>query len=159
MKKKTLLRLIRRFEKLPLHHIDSSIELEPGDTEDGKYCTKYFNIVGYKYRGKFCIPALGEILLAISFIADKTKQYDALDVFLKLIKERKIRFASVENTEEYVIKIKQLDKGIEPMDRLILACAIADGADTFVTLDEKLIHNEKIEKEFGIKIRHPHELV
>lgn len=159
MKKKTLMKLIKRFERLPLHHIDSSIELEPENTQDGRYCTKYFNRVGEKYRGRFCIPALGEMLLAISFITDKTKQYDTLDVFLRLIKERKIGFASVENVEGYITKIKEIDKRIEPMDALILACAVADGADKLVTLDEKLIHNEKLENELVIEIRHPKELV
>lgn len=159
MKKKTLDKLRKRFLTLPLHHVDSSIVLEPENTEDGKYCTKYFNLVGYKYRGKFCIPVLGEILLAISFIKEETKQYDVLDVFLKLIKERKIEFVSVENVEEHMAKIKELDKRIEPIDRFNLACAISDKAKVFLTLDKKLIHNEKIEKEFGIKIMHPSELI
>lgn len=43
--------------------------------------------------------------------------------------------------------------------KLNVACTIEKNVNTLVTLDTNLIHNEKIEREFGIKIRHPNELL
>lgn len=111
------------------------------------------------HRGKLSIPVLGELLLYIlKELKDKKEQYILLDLILGLVKEREIKIVSVENVEETIMKIKVIDSRIEPMDRLNLACAAADGADTFVTMDKNLVNNEKLEKELNIKIIHPKEV-
>lgn len=72
---------------------------------------------------------------------------------------RKIEFYSPIDTCNIIEKIKKIDERIKSIDREIVACAVEDKAVVLVSLDTDLIHNEKIEKEFGIKIRHPKELL
>ena len=55
--------------------------------------------------------------------------------------------------------IKKLDTRIEKTDREIVACAIEDKATALVILDKDLLHNERIENAFDIKIKHPKELL
>ena len=64
MLRKTAQRLERRLFSLPLHHIDTSVFLEPENTENGRYCKRYLQKVGYKYKGKLYheFPASIEIL-------------------------------------------------------------------------------------------------
>lgn len=159
MKKKTLLKLQRRLEKLPLHHIDTSIILEPEKTENGRYCRKYLQKVGYNFRGKISFSVLGEILLNIMSLENYTEQHTALDLFQRLIKVRKIGLYVQKRTEDIVKRIREIDARIDPIDAEILACTIEDEAQVLITLGTKLIHNEKLEKEFGIRIRHPNELL
>ena len=158
MKEKTLQKLQRKFLSLPLHHIDTDVIIEPENAENGRCCTRYMKRAGIKYRGRLSIPVLGEILLyTIKELKDKKNQYTMLDLILGFISERKIEFASVDCVEEIISKIKQIDSRIEPMDRLNLACAVADGADTFVTLDGKLLGNKKLVTELNIEIKNPSE--
>lgn len=44
------------------------------------------------------------------------------------------------------------------MDALNLATAIAENANVFVTMDNDLVGNKRIESFFKIKIKHPDEL-
>ena len=43
-------------------------------------------------------------------------------------------------------------------DALNLATAITENADVFITMDDKLVGNKKIESVFGIKIKHPRDV-
>ena len=74
-------------------------------------------------------------------------------------KKKKIEYGIITKTvDEIATKIKSIDSRIEQADRLISACASEDNTDYLVTLDTKLIGNEKLEKELNIKIRHPKDL-
>ncbi len=159
MKRKTFERLIKRFSILPMHHIDTSIVLEPEKTEDGFYCKKYLNIVGYKYRGVLSFPTLGELLFRILKLETPQERYELLDLLLSFIKEKRIVYRSVQNTEDVVKRIEEIDPTITPLDRLILSCAISHKAKVLVTLDSRLIRNRLIEREFQIEIKHPKELL
>lgn len=159
MKRKLKKRLEKRLKKLPLHHIDTSIILEPRTTKSGFYCKKYFNLVGYKYRGVFSLPVLGEVLYKILKIKELGKRYDALDLIFTLVRNKNIDFYSVKGTEEIIEKIKEIDPSITPTDRLILACAIAHKAKVLVTIDTRLIKNKLIEDRFKIRVEHPKSLV
>lgn len=57
-----------------------------------------------------------------------------------------------------VEELKDVSYNIEPLDALHLATAIIKKANAFVTLDKKLVHNQKIESKFNISILHPKEL-
>ncbi len=46
----------------------------------------------------------------------------------------------------------------EPRDALNLACAITEDTEVFVTLDDKLVGNKKLESAFKIKIKRPGEV-
>jgi predicted nucleic acid-binding protein len=141
-------------EGFPRHHIDTSIVLEPTRTVDGINCRKHLQKVGYKYHGMFSIPVLGELLLSIARLGNYNEKHDSMDAILQLIKVRNIEFYSPRNIEETAIKIRKIDSRIKPLDSHILACAIEDKS-TLVTLDRKLINNNRIEKEFQIRIMHP----
>jgi hypothetical protein len=61
MKIKTLEKLRKRFEKLPLHHIDSCVLLEAlKETKLGNVCGDYLNRVRYKYGGSLSSSVLGD---------------------------------------------------------------------------------------------------
>lgn len=138
-----------------VHHIDTSVILEPKRTEDGYCCYKYTNLVGYKYFGKVSIFVLGELYLkALSFL-DYSERKDFLEVLDQFFRQRKVLVARVaKEIDELSLQVKQIDERIDTIDRLILANAAAEGA-TLVTIDRKLVGNEVLEKAFGIKIVHP----
>ncbi|MBI2583394.1 MAG: PIN domain-containing protein [Candidatus Aenigmarchaeota archaeon] len=160
MKPKTIERLIRRLKKLPVIHLDTSIILEPGNTEEGYHCKKLLNVLGIKYRGKLSLVALGELLLDIVGLENYSERQDSVEFVYSLIKRKKIEYGIITKTvDESATRIKQIDPRIEQTDRLIMACAAEDKADYFATLDRKLIGNGKLERELGAKIRHPKDLV
>lgn len=153
-------KLIRRLIKLPLAHIDTSIILESQKTEDGYQCKKLLNMIGMKYRGKLSLVALGELFLDIMSLEDYSERQDAVEFIFGLIREKKIEYGTITNAlDKASVKINNIDSRLEQADRLILASASEDRADYLVTLDKKLIRNEKLEKEFNIKIRHPKDLL
>lgn len=59
MKPKTMRKILRRFQRLPLHHIDTNILVESGkETKFGNIFAAYLNRVGYKYNGVLCSSVL-----------------------------------------------------------------------------------------------------
>jgi len=63
MKPKTEKKLIKRELLKPKHHIDTCIIIESMSRENTKlkvFCKKYLDLVGYKYRGYFPLPVVGE---------------------------------------------------------------------------------------------------
>ena len=72
---------------MPLHHIDTSVLIEPEKTEDGRYCRKYLQKVGYNYRGKFSSPVFSELFMRLLAI----ENYDDRDAFLMLVDHLKNR--------------------------------------------------------------------
>jgi len=159
MLKKTKERLKRKFEVLTLHHIDTSVILEPESTENGKYCAKYLQLVGYKYRGILSFPVLSELFVTILKQLESRDRYDLLDLIDKTIKIRKMEFYSPDNVSELLQRIKTIDNRIDSLDREIVACAKENNAQILVTLDKNLINNKILERELGIKIRHPKDLL
>ncbi len=105
MKTKTLERVRRRFEKLPLHHIDTSIILENPKTDDGRYCEKYLQLVGYKYRGVFSLPMLGELFLKIMSLDNEDDKSVALEFTKTIIRSKQIKFYAPKNIEDIITKI------------------------------------------------------
>ncbi|MBI1979014.1 MAG: hypothetical protein HYS62_03075 [Candidatus Aenigmarchaeota archaeon] len=159
MQRKTEERLEREFLALPLHHIDTSIILEKSTTPNGRACTAYLNLINQKYRGKISIPTLGELTLRLIAISDYSKRIDFFEAIYNLIQTKKIGLCGIQDADQISKNIKDKDDRITTTDRLILASAIGDNAQTFVTLDEKLIHNEILESAFGISIMHPKDLL
>ena len=138
-------------KRLPLHHIDTSIILEPKETANGLYCRKYLQKIGYNYRGILSFPVLSELFSIVLKIEDYTNMRDSLDIIKELINVRKIEFYSPKNAYERIRIIKEIDKRIDPLDREILASAIEHQATNLITLDEKLINNIILEKRFRMK--------
>jgi len=161
MKNKTKNRLKKKWQNLPLHHIDTCVVIEvlmKGD--DYLSCENYLNKVGYKYRGTLSVSALGEIFMYLTKdIKEEIDRGEAFTIASRLIDKRKIDFSSPQfKTYVIVEKIKTIESRAEPMDSLNLATAIANDASVFVTMDATLLGNYKLESVFKIKIKHPGEL-
>ena len=143
----------------PMHHIDTSVIIESEKTLDGRFCTKYLQKINYNYESKFSLPVLGEIMLSLLLLRDSSKRHAFLDFFYGLKASRKIEiFTPVENSD-VIKRIKEIDTRIESTDASIVACAVEDKANNLVTLDKKLIGNRSIEREFGLRISHPKDLI
>jgi len=66
MKNKTKNKLERKWQNLPLHHIDACIVMEVLMVGDNcEYCENYLNNVGYKYGGVLSISVFGEIFKSL----------------------------------------------------------------------------------------------
>lgn len=113
-------------EKLPMHHIDTSVIVESEKTIDGRFCRKYLQRVGYNYHGKFALPVLGELLMTTILFRGNDKRHTFLDI------------------DKIASRIREIDTRLEPTDINIIACAI---------------ENVAIEREFGLRIMHPKDLL
>ncbi len=146
---------------MPLHFIDTGILLETlKDTELSNICSGYLNKVGYKYRGILCLSVLGEFFL-VTFRDVKEQEIRGIGFeFLDRFVRRKKAGLSALKYESFRIvdRIKELDSRVEDTDAIHLANCIQDGGSTFVTFDEKLVDNVKLESEFKIRIIHPKDL-
>lgn len=161
MKRKTLEKILRRFQRLPLHFIDTSILVEAlKDTKLGNQCSSYLNRVGYKYRGALYSSVLGEFLLRVlKDIKDSEERKYMLDFIDKISKKTRCEYSSLKYENFHIVdRIKELDSRVEDMDAVHLANCIQDKGIVFVTLDEKLIGNRNLEKESNMKISHPEDL-
>ncbi len=147
-----------KLEGLPVHHIDTSIILEPRRTEDGSYCTKYLQKVGYNYKGILSMPVLSELFLLVLRIENYEERHNFLDAIGHTIKVRDMKLYSPKNIGEITASIRKSDTRIDELDAHIIACSIEDSA-WLITLDRKLIGNSSLEKKFGIKILHPKDLL
>ncbi len=161
MKKKTEEKLKKRWKRLPLHFIDTSVILEV--LLEGEYeydCKSFLNQVGYKYRGLLSVLVLGEITKGIFKIQDSVGREMARNFVDGFIIKHKVDVASLSyETLPVVLRIKELNSYIKPMDALHVSCAVESGAGTFVTLDKELIRTKReIENEYEIRIKEPSEL-
>ena len=151
-------KLERWFGTLPLHHIDTSILLEPISTEDGRICKRYLQKVGYNYRGTVSLHVLGEVTLKIMLLKDMEKRNVAFGLLADVIDARNIGYFTPRNLK-LAYDVLEVDARLSPTDAAIIACAVEDRVSNLITIDKKLIHNISIEKNFRIRISHPAELV
>ncbi|MCK4730531.1 MAG: PIN domain-containing protein [Candidatus Aenigmarchaeota archaeon] len=159
MKPKTQNKLIKRELLKPLHHIDTCIIIgSTKETKLGFYCKKYLKLIGYKYRGCFSLPVMGELLIKTHITV---KEEIEKELFFRWMSE----FINYRGVSFYTLKnlilpheLTTIDKRVNGTDALILACAVEEKA-VLVTLDKDLLNNKKIEGKYKIKIRHPKELI
>ena len=148
-------KLERRFHVLPLHHINTDVILEPHDTENGRACARYLQLVGYKYRGKLSFPVLSEIFLKFLLVGMREKREIIIEIMDNLREKRKIDYYSPKRIGRLMEEISKIDKRLEPTDIQVIASAIEDGAINLVTIDTKLIGHKSIEEKYELKIVHP----
>ena len=144
---------------LQLHHIDTSIILEPKGTENGMYCRKYLQKVGYNYRGVLSFPVLSELFSVVLLLQKYEERMTLFETINDIVKAREIKFYSPKKTETIISKIKEIDRRLDPLDVEILACAIENKASVLVTLDDKMLASTKIQDSFKIRINHPKDLL
>ncbi len=149
---------IKKFLSLPLQHIDTSILIEPEKTEDGRYCMKYLQLVGYKYRCVLSFPVLSEIFVKLIDLEDDEDRLGVVRFIAHLRKYKKVAFYSPKKVS-IVEELNSLDHRLEPIDASIVAAAIEHKVVNLVTLDRRLIHHKSIEEKFGLRISHPKEFV
>lgn len=146
-------------KKLPKHHIDTSVIIEPENTEDGRFCKRYLQKINYNYAGVLSFPVLSELFLIIQSFDNFSNRYDLLENLLTLIKVRKIEFYAPKDIGTLLNIIKKTENRISYIDVEILACASEDKAKVLVTLDKNMINNKNLEKMLGTKILHPKDLL
>ena len=144
---------------LQLHHIDTSIILEPKGTENGRYCRKYLQRVGYNHRGVLSFPVLSELFSVVLLLQKYEERMTLFETIYDMIRAREIKFYSPKKTETIISKIKEIDRRLDPLDVEILACAIENKASVLVTLDDNMLKSEEIQNLFKIRIRHPKDLL
>ena len=137
---------------LPIHHVDSCILLEDPTTIVGKLCQRYLTRLGKIYHGKLSLTVLGEVMNEISKISNFQQKLDLLDTMNQTMEVRKLEPYSMAfefNTDESKLK------GLGGADAWILAAAIQDSANTFVTIDPRILRL----RIHGIKIMHPKDVL
>ncbi len=133
MKSKTERKLIKKESLKPKHHIDTCVIIESAkDTKLGNICKKYLNLIGYKYRGYFSLPVVGEYFIKV--LDEIKEQYDretALILLYDLKEEKNIKFFIPSNKSK-ICKLTEellsLDKRLKFTDAFITACAVLDNA-------------------------------
>lgn len=141
------------------HHIDTSVIVEPENTEDGRYCKRYLQKLNYIYSGVLSFPVPSELFVIMQSFDDFNDRYDFLEPLLAMIRVRRIVFYASKDISALLNSIKSAERRISPVDREILACASEDEAHALVTLDKDMVNNKALERILGIKILHPKELV
>lgn len=159
MKPKTKRKLEKREQRKPKHHIDSGIIIEIiKKTRLEESCKKYLNLVGYKYRGCFSLPVLGELLMKTYVdVKNEVEREIFLRWLFETIDYRKIDFYTLKNLD-LPSKLNKIDGRVKGTDALILACTIEDKAK-LITLDEDLHNSVEIQKKYKAEIKYPSELI
>ncbi len=162
MKPKTLEKILRRFERFPLHFIDTGIFVEAlKDTKLGNQCSDYLNRIGYKYRGVISLSVLGEYaLITYRDIKDWEGRETMFSFVGRIVNKGNTKYKTLDfDSNSHIEKVREIDGRIEFTDAQHLASAIDDKADSFVTFDKVLLDNaQEIERRFGLKIIHPKNL-
>jgi len=104
MKKKTKDKLERKWQNLPVRHMDACVVIEALMLSGDNYvsCERYLNKVGYKYRDVISISALGEIFMYLIKKIEKRIDRETTFIFLskafafvrELMDGEKITFSS-----------------------------------------------------------------
>lgn len=145
-----------------IHHIDACILTElllkqPRQRE----CIRYLNKLQNYLKGELSVLSIGEITTAVlSKLGNMTLKMDAFELLDFTIERNELDILVPTNdTMALVHAIHDVDSRVEGTDAINLACAIENEADVFVTFDETLLNNEKLERTFKIRIRAPSTLV
>jgi len=159
VKKKTAARLGRKKDMRPKHSIDTSIILSYLIRDKNEYqCTRYLARMGYLYNSYVSSPMIGE-LIAVVAIKHRKKSIEIINDFAILLKNTDFEY-SVPKDKAYELykEIRKLD--VTPTDAILLATAVEDKHDVFVTLDTRMLKvRAKIWKDYRIKIMKPEELI
>ncbi|MBI2578101.1 MAG: type II toxin-antitoxin system VapC family toxin [Candidatus Aenigmarchaeota archaeon] len=145
--------------QFPKHHIDTSVIIEPENTEDGRFCKRYLQKLNYNYTGILSFPVLSEIFVILNSLEDFNERYDFIEPLLAMVKSRNIEFYAPKDIGNLLNSIKSTEKRIGFVDSEIVACAAEDKADALITLDRDLINNKNLEKLLRIRILHPKDLL
>jgi|SRR3989338_1792389 len=143
----------------PRHHIDTSVILESEKTIDGRFCRRYLLKLPHNYNGVFSSPVMSELMISMLTLKEFEKRHRFLDILTNVMENGKIEVYMPQNIGELLTKIKDIDSRLQPTDIEIVACAVENEALNLITLDKKLIGNKTLEREFGLKISHPKDLL
>lgn len=146
----------------PLHHIDACILTEVLLEQNRmRECVSYLNKFPNYQKAGICTLSMGEIITTLLTEPEKVnvkmKAFELLDFTIERDDIRII--VPTKDTMALVHAVQDVDSRIDTTDAINLACAIENEADVFVTFDEKLLNNERLERTFKIRIRGPSTLV
>ncbi len=148
------------------HHIDSCVILYhilgPKESKIGRDCTSYIARIGNIYKGILSIPALGEVVKRI--FEDKKRNKEAFIISLcELINGKNIEICGFkENGSEYKLApiLKNFKRNrLEPIDSLILACAISHKANKLITTESSIINAEIPKEHKKTEVKHPRDVI
>ena len=105
------------------------------------------------------MPVAGELLLSISNMADYNDRQDLLEWLVDTVKVRRIREYVPSDISHAIERVKNVDRRLDPVDLQIVACAVEAKARNLVTLDAKLIKNQRVQRSFRLLMVHPSSLV
>lgn len=121
-------------------------------------CRKYvFSHVAEYRNGSLSLPALGEIWGALlRKVSDARQREKAFNLIGDIIEQCSILISSpTRATYSAADDILKFDPRMEPADALRIAEAITEEA-IFVTIDQKLIENVRLQEKFNVKIKLPY---
>ncbi len=154
--------LERRQEALPFHYIDACILTEMLLKQNRRgACISYLNKFPNYQKGSISTVSMGEVITTLlTKLENMNVKITALELLDSCISARRIRIMPpASDVLAYARSIQEIDSRIDTTDAINLACAIENEAKVFVTFDEDLLNNDKLERAFKIKIREPSMLV
>lgn len=158
----------RVLESKPKHLIDACVifgAYEYDKPELRNICERYMSGVGHKYNGFISFPIMGEILLALSRMKDKSLRELAFDFIITAINEETLNILSI--PKENKCKIPEFfdyHQKIQHDDVCHLSYAYHHKIEYFVTTDNIADKKNKkslddIKKELNLWIVHPMDMI
>ncbi|WP_321421960.1 PIN domain-containing protein [uncultured Methanobacterium sp.] len=123
-------------------------------------CLRYLNRVSKIYKGSTSLLALGELYLSfLKNINDNTQRANSFFNITGLIENLLLEYVTLDIPYylQCVEKINYIDPRIDITDTKLLAEALGQGVDTFVTTDNKILSSQKIND--LINVKHPTDLI
>ena len=142
----------------PTHYVDTSVFIEALTSpreDEGRACSRYLARLGRIYQWVIGLPVFAEYMV---FALDKKPELAADEVFLffwRIYQDRNpVVILPEPSVYENAKLVKEIDPRLSLLDCLHLATAKGN-AQIFVTIDKEIRLSQRLEKELGIRVRHP----
>lgn len=143
------------------HFIDASIfaSVVFEDIHE-RECLRYLNRVSKIYKGSTSLLALGELYLSLlKNINNNTQRANSFFNITGLIENLLLEYVTLDISYylQCIEKINTIDPRLDITDTKLLAEALGQGVDTFVTTDMKILDSQKINN--LVDVKHPEDLI
>lgn len=143
------------------HFIDASIfaSVVFEDIHE-RECLRYLNRVSKIYKGSTSLLALGELYLSLlKNINNNTQRANSFFNITGLIENLLLEYVTLDISYylQCIEKINTIDPRLDITDTKLLAEALGQGVDTFITTDMKILDSQKINN--LVDVKHPEDLI